>query len=886
MLTYTSKSYTLRCSIVEVCGNLIAMLSKQEGEERSENHKSQINAFFEVLEERFLDVNPYCRSRTIQVYYRLCDLDTKFPKRRQAAAELTARSLEDKSSNVRRNAVKLLAKLVSTHPFGVMHGGQLSHKDWQARLDAVEAELNALKPPEVLAEKGPGVAVDPSLLQDPTEVTEKPDEEHEVISEEQKAEALAKAASEAATAEVINKLQLTRRYYSEAVRFIEVIRDASAVVTQLLSSKNKSEVIEAMDFFVVIDAYKIETARLGIRRMLRLIWTKGNSDEGKGVQTHLIECYKGLFFDAPDTFSANDASNYIARNMISLTFGATPAELTSLEQLLSTMMQSDLLSPLVVEKLWQVYGVQNKDISRSQRRGAIIVLGMLALADPEVVVKDLETCLRIGLGNPGKKDFGLARYTCTALMRIKSSRKIKDNTKKGPQMAKLPNDHAVLVKLAAMTELVTDNPEWFGLAEQAIGAIYALSRHPDVLSSDIIRRKTKYVFGQQKAQAAAATAEKEENEAARHNETGLLSPPPEEEQNPTAAIVGPVEDTGPKQTHAMALSQLLFIVGHVAIKQIVHLELCEQDFKRRKAEKEKNSMAAKADASRKGPSGGANASTTSIRTSTATATAAAAAAAAQEEQDELDLIAGTSEDDFTEAIARIRERELLHGPNSLLASFGPLVTELCSNNTSYPDRTLQAQAALCMAKLMCVSSEYCERNLGLLLTILSRSGDATVRSNLVVALGDMAVCFNHLIDENTDFLYRRLNDADASVKCTCLMTLTFLILAGQVKVKGQLGEMAKCLEDDDRRIADLSRMFFSELATKDNAVYNHFVDMFSLLSADEELREDSFRKIIKFLTGFIEKVSVCRCLDFLIKYNVSIVIEKHLLTLYSVILTG
>ena len=35
------------------------------------------------------------------------------------------------------------------------------------------------------------------------------------------------------------------------------------------------------------------------------------------------------------------------------------------------------------------------------------------------------------------------------------------------------------------------------------------------------------------------------------------------------------------------------------------------------------------------------------------------------------------------------------------------------------------------------------------------------------------------------------------------MTLTFLILAGQVKVKGQLGEMAKCLEDEDRRIADL-----------------------------------------------------------------------------------
>ncbi len=120
----------------------------------------------------------------------------------------------------------------------------------------------------------------------------------------------------------------------------------------------------------------------------------------------------------------------------------------------------------------------------------------------------------------------------------------------------------------------------------------------------------------------------------------------------------------------------------------------------------------------------------------------------------------------------------------------------------------------------------------------------------------MAVCFNHLIDENTDFLYRRLNDSDGSVKRTCLMTLTFLILAGQVKVKGQLGEMAKCLEDGDKRIADLARMFFTELATKDNAVYNHFVDMFSLLTKEGRrgLEEETVRRILKFLAGFIEKV--------------------------------
>jgi condensin complex subunit 1 len=51
-------------------------------------------------------------------------------------------------------------------------------------------------------------------------------------------------------------------------------------------------------------------------------------------------------------------------------------------------------------------------------------------------------------------------------------------------------------------------------------------------------------------------------------------------------------------------------------------------------------------------------------------------------------------------------------------------------------------------------------------------------------------------------------------------------------------------------------MFFTELATKDNAVYNNFVDMFSLLTKEGELEEEASRRILKFLAGFIEKVCV------------------------------
>ena len=844
-----SENYTLRCAIIEVCGNLIAMLSRASEDDedaRSENHKGQINAFFDVLEERFLDVNPYCRCRTMQVYVKLFgDLETKHPKRRQVATELAARSLEDKSSNVRRNAIKLLGKLIATHPFAALHGGLLSYSEWNERLEACETELNALKPPAGTPGLGERTqqeqTVDESLLDDATTT-----EERAPMTEEQKMAAFQKAQEDAATAEAVHKLNLTRRYYIEALKFVEALHEASPSVTQLLGSKNKSEVIEAMDFFVVADAYRIETAKSGIRRMLRLIWTKGNSDEGKGVQSHLIECYRGLFFEAPANFSPNDKANYVARNMISLTFGASPAELTSLEQLLATMMKEKAISELVVQKLWQVYGVQKKEISRQQRRGAIIILGMLALADPDIVVKEMETCLRIGLGTLGRKDLVLARYTCIALMRMTNLKPTKGV--EGKASTRLPNDHAVLVRLAGLMEVKSESKDWYGLAEQVVGAIYALAKHPDVLCSEIIRRKTREVFA-----ATSQTASKEQDADAGETSqvdadgdvemSDEISPPPEEEEEQQPAPETPAEQ-GPSS--AIGLSQLLFAVGHIALKQIVHLELCEQDFKRRKAAKEKNSDST------------TNPASSPAKKTAGPKSAKKADAGKKDEptaEEELDLIGGTTEDDFTDAIQHIRERELLYGKNSLLANFGPLVKEICANNSSYPNAELQSQAALCMAKFMCVSGEYCEANLSLLITILERSPSAITRSNLVVALGDMAVCFNHLIDENTDFLYRRLSDRSLQVKRTCLMTLTFLILAGQVKVKGQLGEMAKCVEDEDVKVREMSRMFFAELAGKDAAVYNHFVDMFSLLSADGELEEERFKRIVKFLASFIEKVS-------------------------------
>ena len=163
----------------------------------------------------------------------------------------------------------------------------------------------------------------------------------------------------------------------------------------------------------------------------------------------------------------------------------------------------------------------------------------------------------------------------------------------------------------------------FGLAEQAINAIYVLASQPDVLCGEIVKQKTRAVFS--KGDRILST--------------------------PQSTGAGETENTSTASrglSSVRSLSQLLFIVGHIAstplqlrinflVKQIIHIELCEAEFKRRKVELEKGAFSVSS-----GPHVVAKHSDTDPKTTS------------NKEPDDLEMIGGTSEDDFAEGIALVR----------------------------------------------------------------------------------------------------------------------------------------------------------------------------------------------------------------------------------------
>ncbi|CAI4620279.1 CFA_G0037400.mRNA.1.CDS.1 [Saccharomyces cerevisiae] len=800
-----NSSITLRCSVVEACGNIVAELPQDP--QTMEHYEQQIAVLIELLEERFQDSNPYVRTKAIQGCSKICDLSSKFNKSKAKFTSLAVRSLQDRSSLVRRNSVKLLSKLLLKHPFKAIHGSQLRLSEWEEYLKGSESQLNStlkkVESQETLNDTIERSLIEEEVEQDEGQCRTELEGSFNKSAELSRIENEVENINTATNTSVLMKLKLMIVYYKDAISFIKEIHKSIELISNLLFSKNRNEVLESMDFLVLADAFDIELSEFGIKKMLHLVWMKGTNDEGTSISVHLIECYKQLFLTAPDSCNMQEKAAHIAKNLINLSIGASIADLASLEQLLGMMYEQKLIDQHVINILWAIYNsaskasmqkeqnVNNRDsekgFSKEQIHGSIIILGMLSLADNEIALKGLESLLNIGLGAVGLKDLTLCRYSCLALERMVPKRSTIITKAINQEL-----EDVAVKKLYAIIINYTKDNEYYPMCEQALSALFTISSKPDILATDLIREKTMMTFGK-----------------------------PEEEDSILSLE---------QSSRVVSLSQLLFIVGQVAIKTLVYLEKCEAEFKKRKIEAETRNGKVK--------NQGADVTNTT--------------------QDnggdkELEMIGGTNEDDFTDAIQFVKENELLFGEKSILGKFCPIVEEIVSNSSRFSDPMLQRTATLCLEKLMCLSSKYCEKSLPLLITVMEKSPDPTIRSNAVLGLGDMAVCFNNLVDENTDYLYRRLHDENLMVQRTCLMTVTFLILAGQVKVKGQLGEMAKCLDNPDQGISDMCRLFFTELASKDNAIYNGFIDIFSNLSSDDLLGKESFKKIIKFLLTFIDK---------------------------------
>ncbi|XP_068998605.1 condensin complex subunit 1 [Embiotoca jacksoni] len=595
----------------------------------------------------------------------------------------------------------------------------------------------------------------------------------------------------------LKKQEMLVQYLKDTETFALQVERAISVINAMLYWKTTSVVQEAVQFCVTVCEFSVANSVSGVRKMLPLVWSTDAA-----IKDAVVQAYRRLYLN-PQGDTIRIKAQTLVDNLSELMVDASLGTIQCLEEIVQEFFGSGSnLQSNVVQVLWERF-TGKRETSGLHKRAAVLLLGMAARAEREVVLSNLDTLCSVALGEKVTEDFLLARDSVITICSITDHVR---QSKGAP--FRLPQDHQLFTCLtqAVAEGVVMEDPYWQSFMEQAVRLIYFLAESPDQLCSRLLQRSARLLLDQiaEGGELNKDVSQKQDG-SQESNEQG-------------------------EQVSCVCLAQLLALCGCLAFWQVSHLERSvSAELRRRRGETEER------EEKEKGPSKAKQVANESAM------------------EEELGLIGASAEDTEAELIRKICETELLAEEN-LLCAFLPLLVRVCSSPGRYSHPQLTTASCLALSQYMMISPSVCEENIRLMFTVLERSALPVVRANAIIALGDLTVRFPNILEPWTQNLYARLSDDVPSVRQTAVTVLTQLVLKDVLKVKGQVSEVAVLLIDPVPHITSLALNFFNELATKDNAIYNLLPDIISRLSDPERgMSSEDFNTIMKQLFSYITK---------------------------------
>uniref|UniRef100_A0A8C2WJC8 Condensin complex subunit 1 n=1 Tax=Cyclopterus lumpus TaxID=8103 RepID=A0A8C2WJC8_CYCLU len=805
------ESHTMRVAVCEVLGEILVRVLCGDG--LDDSGKADRDRFFDTLQEHLHDTHSHVRARVLQVYARIVNSKALPLCKYSEVMELAVGRLMDKSINVVKSAIQLLAAFIAHNPYSCkVTKSNMNNtiaifffSDFTISLKYLSkshylkdfflpycqlannmiCEISSVFPlcrnavrlcirahgcfPE--SERFASLStLTPETLMGTLALIFKgkafthqnlPPTPQKEVAEEENGE--------------LKKQEMLVQYLKDTETFALQVERAISVINSMLYWKTTSVVQEAVQFCVTVCEFSVANSVSGVRKMLPLVWSTDTA-----IKDAVVQAYRRLYLN-PQGETIRVKAHTLVDSLSELMVDASLGTIQCLEEIEFFGGGSNLQST-VVQVLWERF-TGKRETSGLHRRAAVLLLGMAAR---EVVLSNLDTLCSVALGEKVTEDFLLARDSVLTICSITDHVR---QSKGAP--FRLPQDHQLFTCLTqAIAEgVVMEDPYWQSFMEPAVRLLYFLSESPDQLCSRLLQRCARLLLDQ-----IVECGELESNE----------------------------------QVNCVCLAQLLALCGCVAFWQVSHLERSvSAELRRRRGEREER------EEKEKGPSSKAK-----VRSAM---------------EEELGLIGASAEDTEAELIRNICETELLAEEN-LLCAFLPLLVRVCSSPGHYSHPQLTTAACLALSQYMMISPSVCEENVRLMFTVLERSTLPVVRANAIIALGDLTVRFPNILEPWTQNLYARLSDEVPSVRQTAVTVLTQLVLKDVLKVKGQVSEVAVLLIDPEHHITSLALNFFNELASKDNAIYNLLPDIISRLSDPERgMTSEDFNTIMKRLFSYITK---------------------------------
>uniref|UniRef100_A0A8D3CYQ5 Condensin complex subunit 1 n=1 Tax=Scophthalmus maximus TaxID=52904 RepID=A0A8D3CYQ5_SCOMX len=501
------ESHTMRVAVCEVLGEILVRVLC--GDSLNDSGKADRDRFFDTLQEHLHDTHSHVRARVLHVYTRIVNSKALPLCRYSEVMELAVGRLMDKSINAVKSAIQLLAAFIAHNPYSC----KLSSADLKKPLEKEMSKFREMK--EKLEGKAPvavikaselWAAMEPELLVtvrtelEPTSETEKEqqedeedrDAEEEKGAEDDRATALSQnlpptPQKEGADGE-LKKQEMLVQYLRDTETFALQVERAISVINTMLYLKTTSVVQEAVQFCVTVCEFSVANSVSGVRKMLPLVWSTDTA-----IKDAVVQAYRRLYLN-PQGDTIRMKAQTLVDSLSELMVDASLGTIQCLEEIVQEFFGTGSnLQSTVVQVLWERF-TGKRETSALNRRAAVLLLGMAARAEREVVLSNLDTLCSVALGEKVTEDFLLARDTVITICSITDHK----HTLKSSAPFRLPQDHQLFTCLTqALAEgVVMENPYWQSFMEQAVRVIYFLAESPDQLCSRLLQRSARLLLDQ------------------------------------------------------------------------------------------------------------------------------------------------------------------------------------------------------------------------------------------------------------------------------------------------------------------------------------------------------------------------------------------------------
>jgi non-SMC mitotic condensation complex subunit 1 len=272
----------------------------------------------------------------------------------------------------------------------------------------------------------------------------------------------------------------------------------------------------------------------------------------------------------------------------------------------------------------------------------------------------------------------------------------------------------------------------------------------------------------------------------------------------------------------------IFAVGHIALKEAVHLERLERAWSERQPVHLREERSEEADAAKKrlsidlGPIRERRLSVSGRRS-------------AQMDEDQADM---------ADRIFFAKEHEILYG-ETLISQLVDRVSECMDSD----DLEVKYVSYVSVGKMMCISSVFCLRFIDKFTEGIFLSEDIAVLSVLVLA--DAVMAFSSLIGERTQNIFLSLDSKSARVRLSALVAIRHLLRSGMLKGKGKYWRLSKLLAEENQAIKASARALFEESLLKEGGtkVVGEIIKGYSREPGDEDALKTVFSEVLGILAS-------------------------------------